>query len=375
MDLQELKTELIAILKSSNYSALQYIPTRKSKFGLFKIGENLSNLIFSKKHLMFYYATYPSFYINLVTLNNKKLKFLYEFCFKNYRFSKNSIEKYIGTNWFNNAVYFGLILQSEEEFKLNFSVVPYNNYYIIRDPFQDYSLHQLDPKTPINRVWLGSDSIHFAQLNLKHLKNKYFKNVLELGSGTGIQLIAISEYAEKLEGIDINPQAVSLTNLNSKINGLSQKISASESDLFLGLDGKYDLILANPWFIDIEKDGLEEIPNIVIELDNYLLPEGSFVMYFSSFVKDGVDYGLETMITFSKNKRYEAVFYNLGRNIDEYTFKNYKSNNISFLNTWYCILNKNDKNKVTIHKRPFLRRIRDAVFIPIQRFTLSKNGK
>lgn len=372
MDFHELKMEIISILLSSKYSKLQYIPTRQNKFGIFKLGENLINLILRKKHLMFYYALNPNFYLNLITFNDKKLKFLYDFCFENNSTSQNKIEKYIGISWFKDAEAVGLIQQLDGQYKLTISIIPFKKYFIIRDSFQDYSFHQLDSRTPINRVWLGSDSIHFAQLNISHLKNKYFNSVLELGSGTGIQLIAISEYADKLEGIDINPRAVNLTNLNSKINQLSQKISASESDLFHGLEGKYDLILANPWFIDFEKAGLEEIPNIVIELDNYLLPEGSFVMYFSSFVKNGVDLGLETMVTFSKNKKYEAVFYNLGRNIDEYTFKHYKTNNISYLNNWYCILNKNDKNKVTIHKRPILRRIRDAVFIPLQGFTLTK---
>ncbi len=70
--------------------------------------------------------------------------------------------------------------------------------------------------------------------------------VLDIGCGTGIQsIISVLLGAEKVESVDIAPEAVKTTEHNAKLNNVSDKITARVGSLTEGASGKYDLIVAN----------------------------------------------------------------------------------------------------------------------------------
>ena len=363
----EFLRDTFEILVKNKYKNLQYIPSRGSVFGLFKEPENLINLFSKKKHLMFYFSIVPSVYLSIISLFNAKLKFLYEFSFLNKSFPQNTVVANMGENWLKNGLSCGLIINQNESFQLSISFLPIGDNIILRDDHNTSYIHQYDDVKPKDRVYVGADSVKFVQYNLKHLSGLRFKKALELGCGTGIQLISIAHLCDKLTGIDINPRAVKFTATSATLNGFKNKFEVLESDLFENLNEKFDLILANPWFIDLEKAGLEEIPDILEKLAEYLVEDGMFSIYFGSYVKDGIDQGLNAISKFAKQLNYDATFYRLGKTIEPEFLDKYKQYGISHINSYYGILNKKGKGRVQVKQPSVFRQIRDAVFLPVQR--------
>ena len=109
---------------------------------------------------------------------------------------------------------------------------------------------------------MGADSIIFARFLEKYLSNKFYKRAIEIGSGTGILTIVSSKFAEVFEAIDYNKRAIQYTKLNIAVNKI-KNIKTTYSNMFEKVEGKFDLMLAAPWFIDLEKGGLEEVPDIM----------------------------------------------------------------------------------------------------------------
>jgi release factor glutamine methyltransferase len=75
--------------------------------------------------------------------------------------------------------------------------------------------------------------------------------VLDLGCGSGVGAVFCAPKASELLAVDINPSAVKNTEENCRLNGLSNVV-VKQSDMFSGVDGKFDLILANPPYIEAE---------------------------------------------------------------------------------------------------------------------------
>ena len=70
--------------------------------------------------------------------------------------------------------------------------------------------------------------------------------VLDIGSGSGILSIAAALLgAEKVDGVDIDPVAVKVSNENAEINNVQNIVNFKKGDLLEEINGKYDVICAN----------------------------------------------------------------------------------------------------------------------------------
>jgi release factor glutamine methyltransferase len=89
----------------------------------------------------------------------------------------------------------------------------------------------------------AEDSFLFAE-NLTVEKDE---SVLDMGTGCGILGIIAAEKAERVVGVDVNPYAVRCAKENAKLNGVSDKISFVQGNLFtpIKIEEKFDLILFN----------------------------------------------------------------------------------------------------------------------------------
>ena len=92
-------------------------------------------------------------------------------------------------------------------------------------------------------------------LLVKHMK-KYAsgkKDVLEMGTGSGIVAIEASKYAKNVLAVDINPKAITLAKKNA--SGI-KNITIKKSDLFSNINSnnKFDLIAFNPPYLPYHKD-------------------------------------------------------------------------------------------------------------------------
>lgn len=120
--------------------------------------------------------------------------------------------------------------------------------------------------------------------------------VLDMGTGCGIQGIFASEKASKVVVCDIIPQAIKCARYNVGLNGI-ENMRVVYSDLFENIDGKFDLVLFNPPYLpsdprehddDLKKawdgggDGRYVLDRFIDYLKEFLRPKGRVQIVQSS---------------------------------------------------------------------------------------------
>lgn len=75
--------------------------------------------------------------------------------------------------------------------------------------------------------------------------------VLDMGTGSGSNALLAARTASDVVAVDINPAAVACARSNAEANGLTERVTCRESDVFDAVDGRFDVILFDPpfrWF-------------------------------------------------------------------------------------------------------------------------------
>jgi len=130
-----------------------------------------------------------------------------------------------------------------------------------------------------------------------YLLQKYVKkfskgNVLDIGTGSGIQALTAAENAEKVTAAEINKKAIKQAKLQAEIEKI-KNIEFVESDLFDNIKGKFDLICFNPPYLPKEKHvkdkalvsgkrGYDTTIRFLNSVGNYLKQEGIILLINSS---------------------------------------------------------------------------------------------
>ena len=133
------------------------------------------------------------------------------------------------------------------------------------------------------------DSFLLAEV-LEGMKN--LGDVLDVGTGSGIQALVASKNAKNVLGVDINPEAEKLARKNAKNNGI-KNIAYRESNLFENVNGKFDLIVFNPPYIPVDDkikgaeqwsagENLELIKRFVKNVKKHLKENGKILFLISS---------------------------------------------------------------------------------------------
>jgi release factor glutamine methyltransferase len=137
-------------------------------------------------------------------------------------------------------------------------------------------------------------------------------NVLDMGTGSGVQAFAAIEnsHVKEVIAVDINPLAVDHVRKRIDVlrheNPRARKIVVLQSDMFKSLQGqKFDTIICNPPYLpDEEKDsdpalyggpqGYEWTARFIYEAQDYLAPNGQILLLFSSLTnRDRIDLELK----------------------------------------------------------------------------------
>jgi release factor glutamine methyltransferase len=79
------------------------------------------------------------------------------------------------------------------------------------------------------------------------------ERILDMGCGTGLIALHCARTGGIVTAADINPKAVECTRRNAKLNGLD--VQVVPSDLFLDIEGEFDLIVFNPPYVPDEIKG------------------------------------------------------------------------------------------------------------------------
>lgn len=120
--------------------------------------------------------------------------------------------------------------------------------------------------------------------------------VLDMGCGTGIVGLHCAKAGAQVTSVDINPLAVECARENASKNGLD--IEVVLSDLFLDLEGDFDVIAFNPPYVpdviegDIQRswaggeDGVRVLERFLQEAPTHLNRHGRIYVLLSSMMRD-----------------------------------------------------------------------------------------
>jgi release factor glutamine methyltransferase len=75
--------------------------------------------------------------------------------------------------------------------------------------------------------------------------------VLDMGTGSGVNAILAASKAREVVAVDVSPDAVRAARHNAELNGVADRVTVRESDLFEQVEGTFDLIVFDPpfrWF-------------------------------------------------------------------------------------------------------------------------------
>ena len=120
------------------------------------------------------------------------------------------------------------------------------------------------------------------------------EKILEIGCGSGVVSIHCARYGADVVCGDINPAAVELTRANAEKNGAVLEVT--ETDLFSGIDGRFDTIVFNLPYLPVQDDGvlakawsggddgMGPLPRLIEEAPDRLEHGGRVVVVVSSLM-------------------------------------------------------------------------------------------
>jgi release factor glutamine methyltransferase len=131
--------------------------------------------------------------------------------------------------------------------------------------------------------------------------------VLDLGCGSGVGAVFAAGVAREVLAVDISPAAINNTKENCRLFG-RENVTVAHSDMFSNVDGKFNLILANPPYIAADFADNEEqfatstryLPILFAQVNNHLEKDGRLLVqypgWFSGLIKKlAAAHGLEVV--------------------------------------------------------------------------------
>jgi methylase of polypeptide subunit release factors len=169
-------------------------------------------------------------------------------------------------------------------------------------------LHSAFPTLASDAVFFGPDTYRFGDAIARHLASSgEVRRAVDIGcgAGPGAVLVSLARPGADVFAVDINDQALAYTRSNAALAGAAG-VATRHSDLLSSVDGRFDLIVANPpYLLDAQErvyrhgggsrgEGLSTaIADLCAER---LEPGGTLLLYTGSAVVEGVDTFLETVV-------------------------------------------------------------------------------
>jgi methylase of polypeptide subunit release factors len=178
-------------------------------------------------------------------------------------------------------------------------------------------VHSSFPTDAADAVFFGPDTYRFAQVIHAHLQQNFapIHRAVDIGCGAGVGAIVIGRARREAQvlALDINPAALRLTTINAALAEVAN-VEARASDLLQGVDGEFDLIVANPPYMADPAGrayrhgggtlGAGLSLRIVEQALNRLAPGGSLLLYTGVAMVDGRDPFLDTVLPRLDEKRF-----------------------------------------------------------------------
>lgn len=166
--------------------------------------------------------------------------------------------------------------------------------------------HSAFPTDDADSVFFGPDTYRFAGVIDDCLRQRFapIHRAVDIGcgSGAGALLVALARHDAEVLAVDINPRALRLSAVNAEL-AEAVNVSVYHSDVLDGVDGSFDLILANPPYMRDSQQrayrhgGGELGEALSLRILREALPRlecnGTLVLYTGVAIVDGRDPFLE----------------------------------------------------------------------------------
>lgn len=160
-------------------------------------------------------------------------------------------------------------------------------------------LHSAYPTTAADAVFFGPDTYRFANAILAYRPAEPVRRAVDIGcgAGPGAILVARAHPTAEVLAVDINDSALRLARANAALAGVA--LRAVNSNLLGGVDGAFDLIVANPpYLVDPGERAYRHgggplgaglsLAILDAALDR-LAPGGTVLLYTGAAVVNGID--------------------------------------------------------------------------------------
>ena len=160
----------------------------------------------------------------------------------------------------------------------------------------------------LNSIWpsitVRGKKLVIHQEVYKPLENEYAcadycnegDRVLDLGCGCGVGALFCAPKAREVVAVDISEPAVRNTEENCRLHGVTN-VTVRQSDMFSNVEGKFNLILANPPYIAADFDNEEKqfatsvryLPSLFSQVADYLTDDGRVLIQFPMWHRSRIE--------------------------------------------------------------------------------------
>lgn len=121
---------------------------------------------------------------------------------------------------------------------------------------------------------------------IEYITQNNYKTVLDMCTGSGCLAITVKKYTSvDMTAVDISSKALAVAKQNANLNNVNIEFICS--DMFEKVDGKFDLIISNPPYIDTEE--VKTLDKEVINFDPHIaLDGGEMGLKFYSIIHDNL---------------------------------------------------------------------------------------
>lgn len=186
-------------------------------------------------------------------------------------------------NYLNDLIEFGLLKQKDNYVSTDNYIIIYlkKSYFIVDIP---YNFSNCSDRNTV--TYIGQDSLLLLENHI-NCKNS---NILDLCTGSGIQLITERESCITGVGVEINTQAALIAKVNCILNECNDSIQILNSNLYNKVNSMFDIIYANPPFLPMSPnlnfscigdggiDGFNLLNRIIDGFDDYLSINGHAII-------------------------------------------------------------------------------------------------
>lgn len=163
-------------------------------------------------------------------------------------------------------------------------------------------VHSAFPTMDTDAVFFGPDTYRFVRSidAYLHMRRAGVERAVDIGCGAGPGAISIARRhpQAQIHALDINPAALQATMVNARVNHVNNVVP-HESNLFSAVDGSFDLIVANPPYLNDPAGRAyrhgggalgEQLSISILEAAlPRLAPTGTLLLYTGVAMVDGVD--------------------------------------------------------------------------------------